>query len=110
MGNFLRKTKINELCGPQAHRPGITGIGSLVFRDEEGVLDRSGGDRKRIHDTIIALYKGELERWYTKHRNITSYFAIIFLTALSVIKPRSDAYKRVFNDLPPVPAELQPYL
>ena len=90
--------------------PGLTGIGSLVFRDEEGVLDRSGGDRKRIHDTVIAPYKGELELWYTKHRNIISYFAIIFLTALSVLKPRSDAYKRIFHDLPPVPAELQPYL
>jgi lipopolysaccharide/colanic/teichoic acid biosynthesis glycosyltransferase len=142
MGNFLRKTKINELpqlmnifigqmsfVGPrpivQAHldlypeatrkeilklTPGLTGIGSLVFRDEEGVLDRSGGDRKRLHDTIIGPYKGELELWYTKHRNIISYFAIIFLTALSVLLPRSDAYKHIFHDLPPVPAELQPYL
>lgn len=142
MGNFLRKTKINELpqlmniflgqmsfvgprpivekhlaLYPSATRdaiikltPGLTGIGSLVFRDEEGVLDRAGGDRKRLHDTIIAPYKGELELWYTKHRNISVYFGLIFLTAWSIIRPRSDAYKKVFRDLPQAPAELQEYL
>ncbi len=142
MGNFLRKTKINEIpqlmniflgrmsfVGPrpivQAHldlypeatkreilklTPGLTGIGSLVFRDEEGVLDRASGDRKRMHDIVIAPYKGELELWYTKHRSLGIYLATIFLTAWSVIRPRSEAYKKVFSDLPPAPVELQAYL
>lgn len=90
--------------------PGLTGIGSLVFRDEEGVLDRAGGDRKRIHDSIIAPYKGQLELWYTEHRSLGNYFAIIFLTAWSVLRPRSDAYRRVFRELPPAPKELQALL
>ena len=51
-------------------RPGLTGIGSLVFRDEEGMLDRAGGDRKRLHDLVMAPYKGELELWYTSHRGL----------------------------------------
>ena len=142
MGNFLRKTKINELpqlmniflgqmsfvgprpivekhlaLYPQATRdaiikltPGLTGIGSLVFRDEEGVLDRAGGDRKRLHDEIIAPYKGELELWYTKHKHLGVYFGLIFLTAWSILRPRSDVYKRVFRDLPQAPADLQAYL
>jgi lipopolysaccharide/colanic/teichoic acid biosynthesis glycosyltransferase len=90
--------------------PGLTGIGSLVFRDEEGVLDRAGGDRKRLHDTVIAPYKGELELWYRQHRSLTVYFLIIFLTAWSLLRPRSDAYKRVFHDLPTVPSELEFYM
>lgn len=90
--------------------PGLTGIGSLVFRDEEGVLDRFGGDRKRLHDTVIAPYKGELELWYTQHRRLGLYFSIVFLTAWSVLRPRSDAYKRLFRDLPQVPSELESYM
>jgi lipopolysaccharide/colanic/teichoic acid biosynthesis glycosyltransferase len=90
--------------------PGLTGLGSLIFRDEEGVLDRAGGDRKHTHDTIIAPYKGELELWYYKNKNLSTYFIIIFLTAWSIINPRSDIHRRLMRDLPPVPPELQPYL
>ena len=90
--------------------PGLTGIGSLVFRDEEGVLDRDGGDRKVLHDIVIAPYKGKLELWYTEHRGIGLYFLIILLTAWSVIRPRSYAYKRIFRNLPAPPRELEPYM
>ena len=138
MGNFLRKTKINELpqllniflgqmsfVGPrpivQAHldlypeetrkailklTPGLTGIGSLVFRDEEGILDRAGGDRKKFHDKVIAPYKGELELWYTKHRSLSTYFKLFFLTAWAVVRPGSDAYKKSFKSLPQPSKEL----
>jgi lipopolysaccharide/colanic/teichoic acid biosynthesis glycosyltransferase len=139
MGDFLRKTKINELPQlvnillgqmsfvgprPQARRhyelyspsirtaidaipPGLTGIASVVFRDEESMLNEIPSDRDRFHDTVIAPYKGELELWYTKHRTIGVYFALIFLTAWSIISPRSKAYARVFPDLPPVPVALR---
>ena len=90
--------------------PGLTGIGSLVFRDEEGILDRAGGDMKRLHDTVIAPYKAELELWFTKHRGITLYFFIILLTGLSIFRPKSDVYKRIFRDMPPAPAEIRPYI
>jgi lipopolysaccharide/colanic/teichoic acid biosynthesis glycosyltransferase len=138
MGNFLRKTKINELpqliniligqmsfVGPRPQarrhyelyslevrreidelRPGLTGIGSVVFRDEEAMLDRIHGDRDHFHDTVVAPYKGELELWYARNRSLGKYFALIFLTAWSVLKPSSDAYKRVFKNLPPMPEEL----
>lgn len=141
MGNFLRKTKLNELpqlmniflgqmsfVGPrpivQAHldlypeatrteilklTPGLTGIGSLVFRDEEGLLDRAGGDRKLLHDMVVAPYKGDLELWYIEHRGLGLYFAIISLTVWSVVRPRSGLYKKVFRDLPEAPAELRRY-
>jgi lipopolysaccharide/colanic/teichoic acid biosynthesis glycosyltransferase len=90
--------------------PGLTGLGSLVFRDEEGILNRAGGDRKRIHDTVIAPYKGALELWYAEHRTLGLYFLLIFLTAWSVIRPGSDVYKRFFKDLPAVPEELKQYM
>lgn len=88
-------------------RPGLTGIGSVVFRDEESILDAVPGGRDRFHDEVIAPYKGELELWYTKHRGLGTYFALIFLTAWSIVRPRSQLFRRVFPDLPPFPSRLQ---
>lgn len=138
MGNFLRKTKINELPQliniflgqmsvvgprPQARRhyelysdsvkkaidavpPGLTGIGSVVFRDEESILDEIPGDRDHFHDTVIAPYKGELELWWTKNRTLGNYFKLIFLTAWSLVSPRTKLWKKWFKDLPEPPKEL----
>lgn len=91
-------------------KPGVTGIGSLVFRDEEAILDMIEGDRKEFHHKIIAPYKGELEKWYAGHANLKTYFLLIFLTALSVLLPSNKFYKKIFKDLPPPPSELSPYL
>jgi lipopolysaccharide/colanic/teichoic acid biosynthesis glycosyltransferase len=142
MGNFLRKTKVNELpqliniflgqmsfVGPRpqarrhyelyslpvrerldAVRPGLTGLGSVVFRDEEAILDKVTGDRDHFHDTVIAPYKGQLELWYTEHRNLGTYFGLIFLTAWSVIRPSSRLHFRLFRNLPEMPKELAPFL
>ena len=87
-------------------RPGLTGIGSLIFRDEEGVLNRLGGDRKFNHDMIVAPYKGELEIWYTENRNLFNYFALILLTAWTVIKPSSTFHFKIFKSLPTPPEKL----
>jgi len=91
-------------------KPGLTGIASLIFRDEEGVLDRAGGDRKHLHDKVIAPYKGELEVWWTRHRTIGNYFKLIFLTAWALVSPRTKLWKTWFKDLPPVPEELRVHL
>lgn len=91
-------------------KPGLTGIASLIFRDEEGLLDRAGGDRKFMHDKVIAPYKGELEVWWTKHRTIGNYFMLIFLTAWALVSPRTKLWKKWFKDLPEVPEKLKAYL
>ena len=53
-------------------RPGLTGIGSIVFRDEESLISLAS-ENENSHDfykRVIAPYKGELEIWYQKHRSI----------------------------------------
>jgi lipopolysaccharide/colanic/teichoic acid biosynthesis glycosyltransferase len=50
-------------------RPGLTGIGSIVFRDEELILTHSNLPPHECYRTIILPYKGALEVWYQQHQN-----------------------------------------
>lgn len=83
-------------------KPGITGIGSLVFRDEEKIL--SDADDPRAMYAAIYPYKAELEMWYLKNRSLTTDYSIIFLTAWSIIFPRQSLTDRIFGNLPPRPS------
>lgn len=82
-------------------KPGITGIGSLIFRDEEKMVS-DAKDPVAMYETIYP-YKGALELWYHKNASTTTDFLIIFLTAWSILNPKHNLTKRVFNDLPPRP-------
>jgi lipopolysaccharide/colanic/teichoic acid biosynthesis glycosyltransferase len=90
--------------------PGLSGIASIVFRDEEYLLDRIPMDRDIFHDTIIAPYKGQLERWYTNRRTLINYFLLILLTLWMIIRPKSTVYNRFFKYLPEMPEQLKSYL
>tara|TARA_B100000575_G_C22914591_1_gene530915 strand:+ start:114 stop:788 length:675 start_codon:yes stop_codon:yes gene_type:complete len=65
-------------------RPGLTGIGSLFFRNEEVMLAASK-DPDQLYDSIIMPYKGELELWYANNKSIFLYFKLIWLTAYLVV-------------------------
>lgn len=90
--------------------PGLTGIGSLVFRDEEHLLSRIPGDREYVHNQLISPYKGSLESWYWENRSLGKYFGLIFMTALSVFRPGTTIHLKFFKDLPEPPAELKAYV
>ena len=89
--------------------PGLSGLGSVAFRDEEDMLN-AVEDRDHFHDTVIAPYKGALEVWFVQHRSVNVYFKLIWLTVLAVLKPSSKAWRTAFKDLPPVPTELDQYI
>ncbi len=80
-------------------RPGMTGIGSLIFRDEEKIVSESA-DPKAMYAAIYP-YKGALELWYQKHASLYTDFMIIFLTAWSILSPGNTLVNKVFKDLPP---------
>ena len=132
MGNFLRKTKINEL--PQIINvfngtmsivgarpltrisvdmysadvqgviynspPGITGIGSIVFRDEETLIDKSGMPAREFYEKFILPHKGNLEKWYQINKSLYVDIMIVFLTAWVIIFSKSNLVYKVFPDLP----------
>lgn len=136
-GQFLRKTKLNELpqllnivkgdmsiIGPRPQtrrcfdafppesqaqiikvRPGLSGIGSIVFRDEEELMHASQ-EPERFYDEVIMPYKGQLEEWYVAHQGLWTYLAAIFATAWVVVFPKSTLVWRLFRGLPAAPAAL----
>jgi len=85
-------------------RPGLSGIGSIVFRDEERMLD-SFDDRTKIYSEVIAPYKAALEIWYSQRQSFWLDLKLITLTVAAVFKPDLDV-QRFFSDLPPPPPEL----
>ena len=136
-GQFLRKTKLNELpqlwnifigdmsvVGPRpmvlntyAHypaearqklntiRPGLTGIGSIVFRDEERYLADRDEPMEFYREHIIP-YKSDLELWFVENNTLWLYIKIIFITAWVVIWPQSKIIESLFADIPMKPKSL----
>ena len=136
-GNFLRKTKINELpqlfnilkgdmsiVGPRpltkenfgfynqnvrkiitGVRPGLSGIGSIIFRGEENIIPKKKS--KEFYKNVISPYKGELEVWYVSNRNLIIYFKVIFVTLLIVMFPKYRSFSFFFRGIPHPSNELE---
>ena len=83
--------------------PGITGIGSVIFRDEEYYMSKPNIDVIDFYTREIAPYKGNLEIWYLEHKNLWIDFKIIFLTAWVIFFPESKLPYKWFKDLPTKP-------
>ena len=136
-GNFLRKSKLNELpqllnillghmslIGPRPQtrrsfdvfparsqtlitqvRPGLSGVGSITFRDEENLM-HAIADPVRFYDEVIMPYKGLLEEWYVERQSLALYLKCIVLSLWVVLRPRSPAAWVVLKGLPVPPDEL----
>jgi len=81
-------------------KPGITGIGSIIFRDEEYLLSNCKIPPQEYYEKVIAPYKGALEIWYNQHKSFFVDISIIFLTAWLIVFPKSNAAHTVFKNLP----------
>lgn len=84
-------------------KPGLTGIGSIVFRDEEALVSATKLEPHEYYRTVIAPYKGQLEMWYQEHASLLLDLQIIFLTAWVIVFPNSDFPYRTFKSLPEKP-------
>ena len=82
------------------------GIGPIIFRDEEDILD---GDRGTVdfYDNVIVPYKGQVEAWYADNQHIFVYFLLILMTVWIIVFPKSDVIWKVFRDLPVPPGVLK---
>ena len=82
-------------------KPGLTGLGSIIFRDEESILSSViDEDPHDFYQRVIAPYKGELELWYQKNCSTILDLKLIIMTAYVVIFPKSLIYEKWLKDLP----------
>jgi len=84
-------------------KPGLTGIGSIIFRDEEKLITdvkNNGGDLWEFYKEKIYPFKGELEIWYQKNKSFLLDLKVIFVTAWVIFNPNSKIYDKLFKSLP----------
>lgn len=82
-------------------KPGLTGIGSIIFRDEESLMSLvKDEDYHEFYKRVIAPYKGKLEMWYQNNQSMLVDLKLIFLTALVIVMPGNSMHEKWFTDLP----------
>ena len=84
-------------------RPGLTGIGSIIFRDEEELITsvkNNGDDTWVFYTDKIYPFKGKLEKWYQTNNNFITDIKIIFITAFVIFFPSSNIVYKTFKKLP----------
>ena len=86
-------------------RPGLTGIGSIVFRDEERYLADRDEPMEFYREHIIP-YKSDLELWFVENNTLWLYSKIIFVTAWVVVFPSSTIVDKAFDGIPSLPDSL----
>ena len=67
-------------------KPGLTGVGSLAFRDEESFF-KNPGDSDQIYKEKISPLKAEFEIWYVSNKSFILNMKIIICTFLAVLLP-----------------------
>ena len=77
--------------------PGLSGVGSIIFRDEEKILQNSS-DPDATYKEEITPKKAALEKWYVKNKSLGLYFKLIFLTVIAVASSDIDM-KKFFTGL-----------
>jgi len=87
-------------------RPGLSGIGSIIFRDEENILDNQVNTME-FYENVIAPYKGSLEEWFVLNRNLYIYFLLIFLTVWVIIFSKSSLPWKMLKNLPQPPDKIK---
>ena len=81
-------------------KPGLSGIGSIIFRDEEKLLSETKMNPANFYKEFISPYKGELEMWYQKNLSFKIDILLIFLTVWVIVFSKSELPYRLFKDLP----------
>jgi lipopolysaccharide/colanic/teichoic acid biosynthesis glycosyltransferase len=81
-------------------KPGLTGIGSIIFRDEEKLVSESNLAPEEYYKQNIFPYKGQLEMWYLQNISFATDFKIIFVTAWSIIFPENKFATTFFKGIP----------
>jgi lipopolysaccharide/colanic/teichoic acid biosynthesis glycosyltransferase len=72
----------------QKVRPGLSGVSSIIFRDEELLLQQYE-DPRLIYDTKIAPCKALLESWYVKNKRASLDIFLLICTIHAILVKNS---------------------
>lgn len=81
-------------------KPGLTGAGSIIFRDEESIMGKSKLPWEECVKQEIMPRKAAAEKWYFEHQGFITDILLIFITAWVVMFPASNIMQKIFSDLP----------
>ena len=87
-------------------RPGLSGLGPIIFRDEENILS-DNSQALDFYDEVIAPYKGAVESYYIDCCSMFMYFKVIYVTIWVVCFPDSKIVWNLFPELPHPPQSLK---
>jgi lipopolysaccharide/colanic/teichoic acid biosynthesis glycosyltransferase len=90
--------------------PGLSGVGSIIFRDEESILTNSPKGHARCFAEDIQPYKGQLELWYCEHQSVWLDIQLIVLTLAAIFSSESKLHLKWLHDLPEPPAALKGFV
>ena len=85
-------------------RPGVTGIGSLMLRDEESFYAHRS-DAHDFYKNEISPYKASLEIWYVENQSFLLDIQIVVLTAAAILFPNL-RIEKTFSSLPEMPISM----
>jgi lipopolysaccharide/colanic/teichoic acid biosynthesis glycosyltransferase len=80
-------------------RPGLSGVGSIVLRNEESLLQQCEGDRLEFYKQNVSPRKAELEIWFVRKKSVLLYLILILITIVEVIFPGSNVIFRIYPEL-----------
>lgn len=88
-------------------KPGLTGVGSIVFRNEEEIMGRSPKGPQGCYREDIMPYKAEIELWYADNQSLWLDAMLVLVTAVKVLLPKSRLEGVVLRRLPERPEALR---
>ena len=86
-------------------RPGLSGVGSILFRNEQSFFNGIN-DPVSFYKNEITPHKGCLEVWYVENQNLRLYFSLILLTMIVVFNQDSKFLNHFYRIIPETPPAL----
>jgi len=87
-------------------KPGLSGIGPIIFRDEEEILTDQE-DSIEFYNDVIGPYKAKVEAWYAENKSLYKYFLLILITCWVILFPKSNIVWKSLKNIPIPPDQLK---